>query len=440
LIVEDEQQRRLVEESSPLMRRKHRLAAWFMLAVFLAGCQQSLFAPPAPASTAAPRVDDRFIEQPAPAGLRAPLNPFPSAGSRIMSLPVPPVAFGARYQPLSAPPGLSTAPRFFGGVAAPGVAGPALLPPADGPAFAWAETDNYLILGTDRREGQTNWRTDTIMIVGLDRANNRAAVLSIPRDFYVEVPNYGYSRINTLDFVGERSLGENGGGPALLSQVVYQYLGIPTEHWVRVEMTGFQSLVDAVGGVTLHLDCPFYEPIYNLDTEAWDYFTLPAGDVTLNGEEAYWFVRLRLRESDIGRAQRQRQFLWALRDQALNTNLLVRLPDLWAAFQQMFTTDLSLLQLADLAGFGLGLDAASVRAGGISLGELQSYITPEGANVLIVSDPDLLRWKVNNVWNEPAMVDAYRQNSAACPPLPPEVAERLANEAAAEAGGGDGGG
>ncbi len=51
--------------------------------------------------------------------------------------------------------------------------------------------------------------------------------------------------------------------------------------------------------------------------------------------------------------------------------------------------------------------------------------------MLVVADPDLLRWKVNNVWNEPAMVDAYRQNAAACPPLPIEALERLNSEAAA---------
>ncbi len=411
------------------MRRFPLWSLGLMLALLLAGCQQSSLFSSEPTRRIQPPVDDRFIEQSAPDGLLAPIQPFPSYDSRLVTLPVPPVAFQTRYRPLSAPPGFSTA--FSGFAAAGGAPGPALLAPPEGPAFAWAETDNYLILGTDRRPGQNNWRTDTIMILGIDRANGRAALLSVPRDFYVDIPGYGYSRINTVDFMGERSLGENGGGPQLVSQVLNDYLGIQTNHWVRVEMTGFESVVDAVGGVTVHLDCPFYEPIYNLDTESWDYFTLPAGDVTLNGEEAYWFVRLRLRTSDFGRAQRQRQFLWALRDQALNTNLLVQLPELWNAFQQTFTTDLSLLQMADLARFGLSLDAANVRAGGITFGELRSYTTSEGASVLVVADPDLLRWKVNNVWNEPAMVDAYRQNSAACPPLPVEALERLNSEAAA---------
>ena len=140
------------------------------------------------------------------------------------------------------------------------------------------------------------------MVVGIDRDLQRVAVLSIPRDLYLEIPNYGQGRINQVDYIGERILEVEGGGPALISDVLSSTLGISTEHWVRFEMTGFQSVVDAVGGVTIHLDCPFYEPIFDLDTNSWQYFTLPAGDVHMDGETAYWYVRLRLRESDIGRA------------------------------------------------------------------------------------------------------------------------------------------
>jgi LCP family protein required for cell wall assembly len=243
---------------------------------------------------------------------------------------------------------------------------------------------------------------------------------------YINIPGYGYGRINTADYIGEKVLGVEGGGPALISQILSENLGVSTNHWVRMEMTGFRSIVDAVGGVTVHLDCPFYEPIYNLDTDTWDYFTLPAGDVTLDGESAYWFVRLRLRSSDISRGQRQRQFLWALRDKALSTDVLGRLPELWTAFQQTFTTDLSLLQMLDLARFGFGLDASNVRATGLTMYDLQSYRTPGGAAVLIIADPVRVRSVVDSVWSAPAMVDAYRQDATNCPPLPPEVAAKLA--------------
>src|SRR5690606_19351102 len=152
-------------------------------------------------------------------------------------------------------------------------------------------------------------------------------------------------------------------------------------------ISGFQEVVDAVGGVTIYLDCPFYEPIFNLTTNSWDYFTLPAGEVHMDGEDAYWYVRLRLRESDIGRSQRQRQFLWAMREQILKTNLLPRMPALFTAFSNTFSTDLSIVEIVSLLQFGVSLDPANVRAGGITLRELQSYTTEQGASVLVISDP-----------------------------------------------------
>jgi len=303
--------------------------------------------------------------------------------------------------------------------AAPSVA-PTPLPVPVGPAFEWSQTDNYLVLGTDHRPGWTNWRTDTVIVVGVDRANNRMAVFSVPRDLYVEIPGYGWDRISQVDFIGEKA-SPGGGGPELVSQVLQATLGIATNHWVRVRMDGFVDVVNAVGGVTVHLDCAFYEPIFNLTTNNWDYFALPAGDVWMDGDTAYWFVRLRLRESDIGRNRRQRQFLWALRDQVSKTNMIARFPELWAAFQSTFSTDLSVFEMLDLVTWGTNLDAAKVRASGLSLYDLQNYTTSAGASVLRIADPDRVRQVVEGVWVAPAMVDANRQDTARCPVLPPGI-------------------
>jgi polyisoprenyl-teichoic acid--peptidoglycan teichoic acid transferase len=211
-------------------------------------------------------------------------------------------------------------------------------------------------------------------------------------------------------------------------------LGISTKHWIRFEMTGFQSVVDAIGGVTIFLDCPFYEPIFNLTTGSWEYFTLPAGEVYLDGEAAYWFVRLRLRESDIGRARRQRQFLWAVRDQMLQTNLLVRLPELWTAFRTSFSTDLNLLQLIEFARLGIALDPSNVRASGLTLKELQSHTTAQGASVLVVGDPAKVRAVVEGIWDAVPLADTNRQDVEKCSGLPvgaPNIATETGRSGAA---------
>ena len=335
--------------------------------------------------------------------------------------PAPPIS-----PHVAAPPAKATAvptattPPSSPTAAPPPTATPIQEESAVGPASRWVNTENYLILGTDRRPEWTNWRTDTVMVLGIDRAQGHAALLSIPRDLFVQIPNYGWGRINQVDYLGEQQ-SPNGGGPALVSQVLSQTLGIATNHWVRMQMDGFISLVDAVGGVTIHLDCPFYEPIFNTTTQAWDYFTLPAGDVHLDGDSAFWFVRLRLRESDIGRARRQRQFLWALRDQAMNANLVTRIPELWSAFQTTVSTDLSLLDLVGLARFGIDLEPGNVRAGGLTLSDLQNFTTAQGAAVLRIANPNHVRAVVNGVWDAPAMMATNQQDPVACPALPAGV-------------------
>lgn len=398
-----------------MYRWKSWVCAGMAAVIFLSGCQSGIFVGTSRVNQPAEESGEYLI-LPAPVGLDAPQSALPNPYQpEVVNPPAPSASIA--YTPNLLP----TASRagFVGGEFVP------FAPIAPGPAFAWTDTENFLVLGTDRRGREGSWRTDTIMVVGLDRANNRAAVLSIPRDLYVEIPGYGMGRINQVDYIGEKVLPHESGGPGLVSDVLNRTLGITTEHWARVEMSGFKSLVDAVGGVTIYLDCPFYEPIFNLSTNQWEYFTLPAGDNWMDGETAYWFVRLRLRESDIGRAKRQRQFLWALRDQALRTNLLVRIPDLFTAFRETFSTDLSVFEMADYLRLGLALDASSVRATGIALGDLQSYTTDSGASVLRIADPVRVQGVVNGVWDAPAMVDAYRQDAANCPAIPPDVQAQL---------------
>lgn len=346
-------------------------------------------------------------------------QPLPGIDARSYNPPAPPI------QPFSISRTLYPQVAAANGVGALSIApaadfAPTPLPAPVGPAFNWSQTENYLLLGTDHRPGWTSWRTDVIMVVGVDRANSRVAVFSIPRDTYVQIPGYGWGRINQIDNIGEKA-NPNGGGPALMSQVLANTLGIATKHWVRVRMDGFIDVVNAIGGVTVHLDCPFYEPVFNLTTNAWDYFALPPGDVWLDGDTAYWFVRLRYRESDIGRNQRQREFLWGLREQIKRTNLLANFLPLYSAFQSMVTTDLNPLEIVDLLNWGIQLEPAAVRAGGLTLYDLQPYTTPEGASVLRIADPAHVRRVVEGVWQAPAMVDSYRKDASQCQPLPPGV-------------------
>jgi len=277
-------------------------------------------------------------------------------------------------------------------------------------ANGWDQTENYLVMGTDRVPGAGDWRTDSLMVVGLDRTNGRAAILSIPRDFYVNIPGYGWGRINQADYLGELRGGNQ--GPELLAGVIEHYLGIPIDHWIRIHMDGFIPVVNALGGIDITLDTPFFDMWVSADGSRRTEMYLPAGVNHLDGQQAYLFSRLRYVGSDIGRASRQRAVIWALREKLLSGDTLTRLPELYAAFQQYVSTDLTIVDMLLLAQVAITLDQNEIRSGGIGLSDLRSYVTSNGAQVLLMNDPWRVRSVVERVWEEGAqtLANAFRGN------------------------------
>lgn len=266
-----------------------------------------------------------------------------------------------------------------------------------GLANGWDATENFLIMGTDRKDGFGDWRTDSLMVVGLDRSTNSAAIFSIPRDMYVEIPGYGWGRINQADYLGE--LREKDGGPKLLGGIIEDTLGIPTDHWVRVHMDGFVPMIDALGGITITLETPFYDMWQSATTTQTLEMYLPAGVHHLNGRQTYLFSRLRYVGTDIGRASRQRTVLWALRDRLLSGGFLGQLPQLMETFRQTVSTDLGIFDIASLATVALQMDEEDVRSAGLQISDLLSYRTDHGAAVLALVDPAHVRAVVESAWS-----------------------------------------
>ena len=80
-------------------------------------------------------------------------------------------------------------------------------------ATSLADTTNIVLLGSDRRPDMPNWRTDVLMILSIDEANNRVGVISLPRDIYIDnIPGHNSNKINVIDYLGEQDK-PNGGGP-----------------------------------------------------------------------------------------------------------------------------------------------------------------------------------------------------------------------------------
>jgi LCP family protein required for cell wall assembly len=282
-------------------------------------------------------------------------------------------------------------------------------------------TENILVLGTDNRPELEAWRTDSIMVVVIDPKIGQVGIVSIPRDLYVDVPGYdkGKERLNAVAYIGEK-LDYPGGGPALVSRVVEEQLGIPTQHYVIIHQDGLIKLVDALGGVTVNLDCPLYEATPDdKSPNGIKTFTLPAGPVQLDGPTAKKFATYRYVQTDFGRTQRQQQLIWAIRNRVLEANLLPKIPVLWSALSDTFTTDLDLPVVLKLARLASRLQARDVH--GMQLGDtIEEYTTPEGWMVLVLKDKALVQEKLAGLFSSKTLSQTGKgaTSTGECPPSP----------------------
>lgn len=220
------------------------------------------------------------------------------------------------------------------------------------------KTTNILLLGSDRRPNTPNWRTDVIMIVAVDRANQRVGVISLPRDLYVDaIPGRRGNKINVIDYLGEQDE-PNGGGPKLLGQVIEDKIGVPIHHFVRVDFESVKKLVDAMGGIEIEIDCPLYDN-YGYDQGGLPLY-LSVGTHRLNGGQALSYVRSRRIGGDLERERRQQRFIWAVRTQIQKENLLPRIPAIYQALQGSVQTDLNLIDAVKLVRLAMDLEKSDV--------------------------------------------------------------------------------
>ncbi|MGF1504634.1 MAG: LCP family protein [Anaerolineae bacterium] len=199
---------------------------------------------------------------------------------------------------------------------------------------------NILVLGLDARPGEPDvTRTDAMMLVTVDPRQPYTGMLSIPRDLYVNVPGYGYNRINTAHVFGE-STGA-GNGPVLAAQTVSNAFGISVHRTVRLNYDGFVAIIDAAGGI--RVDVPTYIIDYEYPTN--DYGTtvieFQPGPQTMNGERALQYARTRHGSSDFDRAARQQQIVVAFVRKMANPLNWPRIPAVYSAVAQNVDTNLT---------------------------------------------------------------------------------------------------
>jgi LCP family protein required for cell wall assembly len=216
---------------------------------------------------------------------------------------------------------------------------------------------NYLLLGSDSRTGLSHadqvisgtnadiggsQRSDTIILIHVDPTQQKATVLSFPRDLWVPIPGRGTDKINSA-FEG----GVHGGGPDLVAKTVEDLTGLHINHFLYVDLAGFEGVVNALGGVRMCVPYPMSDPLTGLN--------IRAGCQDFDGRTALAFVRTRHQPCDavpdFARIGRQQQFLRAVLTKLLSPSELPHLPGLVKPVASNIVTDdnFKIFDIIDLA-------------------------------------------------------------------------------------------
>ncbi len=183
---------------------------------------------------------------------------------------------------------------------------------------------NLLLLGDTegRAVAAGDLLADSIILVSLDTKDNKVAMISIPRDLYVKIPETNdRGKINSV-YAYWQGGGKNQGIPKM-EEMVGTITGLKVNYTIVISGNGFQQLVDAVGGIDIHLQKAFYETQqFVAGNECGGVFTLPAGTNPLDGAQALCYARARDETSDFDRSKRQQVMLKALKDKMLSIGTL----------------------------------------------------------------------------------------------------------------------
>ncbi|MFM7501349.1 MAG: LCP family protein [Actinomycetota bacterium] len=288
---------------------------------------------------------------------------------------------------------------------------------------------NYLIVGSDTREGLSREeikrlrvggtdvaagkRSDTMLLIHISKKRDKAAIISIPRDSYALIPEHSnaqgkvipaaYSKINSA---------YNWGGAPLLIETLESMSDLRIDHYVELNFVGFVRMVDALGGVEICTKKDINDPKSHL--------TLPAGTHVLDGIDSLKFVRTRVFDGlgDLGRMKRQQEFAGAMLRKATSAGVLlnpVKMVDFINSALDSVVTDEGLSQ-GDLLTLGKqlrNLSASNVRTLTIPL-KYYNY-NQNGVSAAVLWDPVLAPELFERIKNDEALIEEVRPDPSSSP-------------------------
>jgi polyisoprenyl-teichoic acid--peptidoglycan teichoic acid transferase len=231
----------------------------------------------------------------------------------------------------------------------------------------------FMILGSDFRP-QSGYRTDTIILVAVDSQSGKVSMVSFPRDLWINIPGHGEGRINTVMQLGSFSL---------LSQAMQTNFGIFPTQYAMIDMEGFLSVIDALGGITIETDVYTADACESsLDPDRW--CEVGPGIVSMNSELALWYVRARYNSSDFDRMRRTQEVIRGVAERAVSPAGLLKTPRLLEIYESEVESNITPSEALSMMRWGISKDSRNnLQRFSIGPDEVTSWTTPGGAAVLL---------------------------------------------------------
>ena len=227
-----------------------------------------------------------------------------------------------------------------------------------------SEPFSVLLVGVDKRDGDSG-RSDTMIVLTVNSSTNKIEMLSIPRDTRTEIIGHG-----TVDKINHAYAF---GGIEMSMDTVENLLDIPIDYYIEVNMESFKDIIDALNGVTVENNLDF----------TYDGVHFPIGTITLDGEDALKYSRMRYEDpnGDFGRQQRQRQIIEAVISKGASFSSLTRFDDIFDTLGENVSTNLSFKEIMSIQknykSAVNNIEDATLQGSGTKIGGVYYYIPNE---------------------------------------------------------------
>lgn len=241
----------------------------------------------------------------------------------------------------------------------PSPAEPAATPtPTVQPLCGGPEVMTLLAVGADSGIDYLYGLSDVIRMVRVDFVTPKVTMLSMPRDLWVQLPEgigkpgadpITHSKLNQAYFYGSPGMGYYdgpGAGPGLLARTLDLNFDLRADHYGAVNMQTFVKIVNAIGGIDIYLPTDVDGKPIDEKTEDMGYFY--AGQQHFNGDQALRFARIRKKYNDFTRMDHQNMVMCAVREKLMTPQVLPKIPQIIASFNNSVLTDLSPEQISQL--------------------------------------------------------------------------------------------